>query len=816
MHRKIIKVFLASPGDLKAERQAAHRVVGEMNRMSADFWNAQVELVGWEDTVSRFGRAQELINQELDQCELFVGIMWQKWGSAPGGEGHPYTSGFEEEYHRSLQRREETGSPEMSLLFKAPEEGRMEDPGPEITKVLKFRRDVIDGKKILFQDFSELQEFEARLRSLLTDYIQRMLIKERASEARIESGTKSSLADKESTVAEASAKGTLLPPMAQGFIEEVLHRTQANESVTVADIARFRLIASSLGRSGNDDETLGPHDANLLYKMRNSYEFTPREIECLLSAGVKSFDNGNVPLWAWLYINSANVEEPLVWQYFSDDKTIQVNAIKCITLAGYDLMGLGALFDRGQVIKLWLNSEADEVRLAAMDYLAAWGTTEEVSLLTPHFDAPNSTIVERSVSAAVAITARHHVEEALTLINNNPAATIDEKVLDAAFGRAATVRSGILLEGIGHRSVKVRERAIEVLCGRKALPDDAALKLLEDREASVRFRALQYLVKCGHKYSMEEARKYLVRTANRPQAGGLLGIFGSFQIEGNDFFSRFKRQALESLPLKDLRELAALEKGSDFDATEALYSRDYKREFPSMSANLQDRFLVEFTKRLDALGSDASSNSDSRKQLETRSDQIREDMRDRTLKIICEAGGAEAVEVVRLVLDRDQVQFSPEIVDFLERFGDWEDIQRVADLSSRYTRKHGLLYFNTNEEKRAAKAILKIGKNRTADILGLGLSGSLLAFIISGLASKNFSALDDQAVLTLLNHEAGNVRRVTALKAIISYPRARVAHILKTYVEREDYRFYNVIHWLDLGVSTPLSFARAVASRALG
>ena len=34
--RKIIKVFLASPGDLQEERRAAKAVVDEFNRLSAD------------------------------------------------------------------------------------------------------------------------------------------------------------------------------------------------------------------------------------------------------------------------------------------------------------------------------------------------------------------------------------------------------------------------------------------------------------------------------------------------------------------------------------------------------------------------------------------------------------------------------------------------------------------------------------------------------------------------------------------------------------------------------------------------------------
>jgi hypothetical protein len=76
--RKLVKVFLASPGDLTDERRAAKHVVDTFNKQWADHLGIHVELVGWEDTVSRFGRPQESINRDLDQCELFIGIIWKK------------------------------------------------------------------------------------------------------------------------------------------------------------------------------------------------------------------------------------------------------------------------------------------------------------------------------------------------------------------------------------------------------------------------------------------------------------------------------------------------------------------------------------------------------------------------------------------------------------------------------------------------------------------------------------------------------------------------------------------------------------------
>ncbi|MCH8082543.1 MAG: DUF4062 domain-containing protein, partial [Proteobacteria bacterium] len=139
-NRRILKVFLGAPGDLQEERKAASRVVEEENRNHAHINGFQIELVGWEETIAQQGRPQAVINRDLEQCDYFVGIMWQRWGSPPG---HLYSSGFEEEFCLSVERQEKTDKPEISLLFKTPLKDLLEDPGEQLTKVLSFKEKLI-------------------------------------------------------------------------------------------------------------------------------------------------------------------------------------------------------------------------------------------------------------------------------------------------------------------------------------------------------------------------------------------------------------------------------------------------------------------------------------------------------------------------------------------------------------------------------------------------------------------------------------------------------------------------------------------------
>jgi hypothetical protein len=67
--RRLLKVFIASPGDLQPERQSSRAVVDEINRTSGREAEVYIDLLGWEDALPGVGRPQTLINQDVDRCE---------------------------------------------------------------------------------------------------------------------------------------------------------------------------------------------------------------------------------------------------------------------------------------------------------------------------------------------------------------------------------------------------------------------------------------------------------------------------------------------------------------------------------------------------------------------------------------------------------------------------------------------------------------------------------------------------------------------------------------------------------------------------
>ena len=75
--------------------------------------------------------------------------------------------------------------------------------------------------------------------------------------------------------------------------------------------------------------------------------------------------------------------------------------------------------------------------------------------------------------------------------------------------------------------------------------------------------------------------------------------------------------------------------------------------------------------------------------------------------------------------------------------------------------------------------------------------------------------LSEERVLLLLNTENDDVRKITALRCLETLPKSRITELLQKYTEVEEYRYYNVIHWLDLGSTMPRTYTREIARAEL-
>jgi tetratricopeptide (TPR) repeat protein len=162
------RVFIGSPGGLEEERKLFRRTLEKCTELHAEPRGATFYPVGWEDTISGAGRPQELINEDLNECDYAVFVLHDRWGSPTGGG---YSSGTEEEWTLAEKLYKETKIRNITLFFKQVAAAQLHDPGAQLSKVLAFKRQIEEGKKYLFKSFDSTDEFRELLEKQLAAWL---------------------------------------------------------------------------------------------------------------------------------------------------------------------------------------------------------------------------------------------------------------------------------------------------------------------------------------------------------------------------------------------------------------------------------------------------------------------------------------------------------------------------------------------------------------------------------------------------------------------------------------------------------------------
>lgn len=164
-----LRLFLASPGGVEAERKAVRRLAEELSVVFRRHgW--QVEVLGWEDRGPASGRAQAEINADVERCDIFLGIVWDRWGTPTG----KYTSGFAEEWAMARERWEADGSPELWLCFKHFDQERQHDDEHQLAQVREFRESIERDEVAFYKTFQSPAELEVAIRrELLNEFLER-------------------------------------------------------------------------------------------------------------------------------------------------------------------------------------------------------------------------------------------------------------------------------------------------------------------------------------------------------------------------------------------------------------------------------------------------------------------------------------------------------------------------------------------------------------------------------------------------------------------------------------------------------------------
>ncbi|HEX5733352.1 MAG TPA: hypothetical protein VF131_11010 [Blastocatellia bacterium] len=169
-----LKVFVSCPGDVEKEKQLVHILCNEINQGFQDRCNVSLMMVEWrESVVPQFGpRPQQIINEQIGEYDVFIGILWKRFGTPPGATnphtGQDYDSGTEEEFETAYDRWKQHGDPLINFYFKQdansiPSFSEMES----LQKVLRFKEKLKREYRGWVIDFEGELDFERKLRRFL-------------------------------------------------------------------------------------------------------------------------------------------------------------------------------------------------------------------------------------------------------------------------------------------------------------------------------------------------------------------------------------------------------------------------------------------------------------------------------------------------------------------------------------------------------------------------------------------------------------------------------------------------------------------------
>lgn len=137
---QLVRVFVSSPGDVKAERAALDEVLQRINETVDPGKRVRLELWKWErGVVPQIGPGpQAAVDTQTPRYDVYLGIMAQRFGTPTG----PYGSGTEKEFRDAVKWWKKVGRPWILFYFDdTPVPPSQFDP-KEYPRVAAFREEV--------------------------------------------------------------------------------------------------------------------------------------------------------------------------------------------------------------------------------------------------------------------------------------------------------------------------------------------------------------------------------------------------------------------------------------------------------------------------------------------------------------------------------------------------------------------------------------------------------------------------------------------------------------------------------------------------
>ena len=717
-----------------------------------------------------------------------------------------------------MARRANSGSPEIALFFKEIPKEFMEDPGGDLKRVLEFKEKLIAEKEILFKEFPTVRELEPLVRKKVIAYVNSVRAADAASEPK---EVKAKPTDSEPEKENGEKKNLDSSPFSaedfaflENFVDRI-GRKDAMADLSASDVARFRLLANSISKPGNEEMALGVHDINILFSARTGgVKLSKRETIRLARLGFRHLSNENVPLWCWYSdLSHSRLDIAFVSSFVvgtSDDE--KVGAFSVLGALERELPKDNGHIKRKDILDAWFSEKSSaRVRSAALEYLTKMGTAEDYAVAKKEYDGSDLGTSRKALECMVGILLRTgQRNSAQQLVLESQFGSLDADILQAVLDGFENVETEKLLRGLEHLNAEVRLRALKVLLGRDSLNEEMVERLSGDTNALVRNEAITALLKLGRSFTEEEVKKILITE-------------GDSDKKGEEFFARYQLESLKQFSEKELTRKVEISLILDDDAYFVRVERYFAKHVKELRRDIDDTFKAYFEERIRRVETSFGDSSDSKdlvKKIKGSEDLHRKRPTRQGLDILCRAGKSEDLQRIRSNLQGGYTGASKADAKYLGKYGEWTDILLLSNVEVEMLsvpQAALLADYYEDFQGEVAKAILRISRgNPVSELFALEMPAVILKKTIELCAKSRFSKISHDTLFGFLNHESPDVRKAASIKAVQTFSVKQIKSILREYVSGDKYRYYNVIHWLDLGASMPRDGARKVARAATG
>lgn len=161
-----IRIFLSSPSDVQFERNKVFKIANELNSNMSHAVGRRLEIIGWEDvTPSISSYAQNVINEQIGEYDIFLGILSIRFGTPTPKAG----SGTEEEFNLAYDRYKQGKLADICFFFKTDGFTANDIDIDQFTLVQEFKRKISEIG--CYRSEVKGDDFDNNIRNLLTSIL---------------------------------------------------------------------------------------------------------------------------------------------------------------------------------------------------------------------------------------------------------------------------------------------------------------------------------------------------------------------------------------------------------------------------------------------------------------------------------------------------------------------------------------------------------------------------------------------------------------------------------------------------------------------